>query len=374
MSDISAPTPAEGPTALPTDLPGDSTPAQPSEPSPISDAALPALVEQLRPIFAEVVSAAVNEAIAAVPTPTLRPGTVTTVDMTTKEATVTLDEGTEASTDVGTAVAQIVSEMPVVNDRVMVLFVPPNAAFIIGIVGGSGVPAGVVCAYTGVITSASGGSADTAPPRGWLWAYGQDYEGAKYPALWAAIGTTYGTGSATGSGKVPDMRGRMPLGLDNMGGSDAGRTSVANVLGTAGGAESHTLATANLPSHTHDLSSHTHSFSGSASGSISGSFSGSGSTNNPGDHVHGVSWAGYGVAQTGAGPPNAAGSDVVNTTSLGGGHSHSVTVSGSISGSLSGGSVSGTTGGGSGSTGAAGSGSAVTHLPPYLVVHWIVKA
>lgn len=371
MSDISGttPTPAESPTALPTDLPADATPAQPSEPSPISDAALPALVEQLRPIFAEVVNAAVNEAIAAVPTPTLRPGTVTTVNMTTKEATVTLDEGGAA--EPGTAVAQIICELPVVNDRVMVLFVPPNAAFIIGIVGGSGVPAGVVYAYTGPITSDAGGSADTAPPRGHLWAYGQDYDGGRYPALWAAIGTSYGTGATTGSGKLPDMRGRMPIGLDNMGGSDAGRTSIANVIGTTGGAESHTLATANLPSHDHSLNSHTHSLSGAT---VTGSLSGT-TGNQSNLHSHNSPNGSNFVTSAGINTNLAAGggftlntSSGASTTTENANHTHS------FSGSISGGSVSGTSGAAAGNTGTAGSGTAVTHLPPYLVVHWIIKA
>lgn len=376
MSDIpppqlGAPPPPDdsAPTALPEGLPEDATPALPGEPSPISDAALPAVAEQLRPLLAEVVKVAVEEAIAAVPTPTLRPGTVQTIDMSTKTATITLDEATE---EVGTCVAQIISEIPVVNDRVMVLFVPPHAAYVIGFVGGApAVPAGSLIAYTGPITAPAGGSSDRPPPRGYLWAYGQDYDGAAYPALWAAIGTTHGTGAATGSGKVPDMRGRLPLGIDNMGGSDAGRLSVANVVGASGGAESHTLTTANLPSHAHSLNNHTHSFSASVTGSIS--VSGTTGIQNA-NHTHLLpgravaEFLGYGQNTPVNGNATNPGGDT--TSGISQNHQHSFSASGSISG----GSVSGTTGGSSVNTSSVGSGTAVNHLPPYLMVHWIIRA
>lgn len=50
---------------------------------------------------------------------------------------------------------------------------------------------------------------------------------------------------------LPDLRGRVPAGLDNIGGTDAGRLSWANAPGTAAGAETHTLQATEMPSHTH---------------------------------------------------------------------------------------------------------------------------
>jgi hypothetical protein len=67
--------------------------------------------------------------------------------------------------------------------------------------------------------------------------------GASSAADWAANKTIV----------VPDWRGRVPAGMDDMGNSAAGRLTAtyfgtaATVLGAAGGAESHTLALANLP-------------------------------------------------------------------------------------------------------------------------------
>jgi microcystin-dependent protein len=55
---------------------------------------------------------------------------------------------------------------------------------------------------------------------------------------------------------VPDARGRVIAGKDNMGGTDAGRLSnlTASTLGKSGGAQTHTLTEAELASHYHTLS------------------------------------------------------------------------------------------------------------------------
>lgn len=95
-------------------------------------------------------------------------------------------------------------------------------------------------------------------PTSWLLCHGQDISRTTYAALFALIGTTFGVGDGSTTFNLPDLRGRTVFGLDNMGGSDAGRLSTSNTLGTTGGAETksgstdgHALTTAQMPNHTH---------------------------------------------------------------------------------------------------------------------------
>ncbi len=73
---------------------------------------------------------------------------------------------------------------------------------------------------------------------------------ADWPLGFAAFATTYGGDGVTTFG-IPDRRGRVSVGLDNMGGSDAGRLSVANTLGGTGGVESANIALTEIPDHSH---------------------------------------------------------------------------------------------------------------------------
>lgn len=110
---------------------------------------------------------------------------------------------------------------------------------------GAGTPSGVVSAYGG-----------TSAPTGWLLCYGQAVSRTTYAALFAVLSTTYGSGDGSTTFNVPDLRGRAVAGQDDMGGSSANRlTSPINgdTLGAAGGSESHTLTTAQLPAHGHNL-------------------------------------------------------------------------------------------------------------------------
>lgn len=75
----------------------------------------------------------------------------------------------------------------------------------------AGVPAGAVMSFAG-----------SACPSGWLKADGALLVRANEPALFAAIGTLYGTTSAD-TFKVPDLRGEFVRGLDDGRGVDAGR-------------------------------------------------------------------------------------------------------------------------------------------------------
>jgi len=85
--------------------------------------------------------------------------------------------------------------------------------------------------------------AGSAAPTGWLLCDGAAVSRTTYAALFAVISTTYGAPDAN-TFKLPDLRGRAPLGA----GAGAGLT--ARTLGATGGEEKHTLIDAEASSGT----------------------------------------------------------------------------------------------------------------------------
>jgi microcystin-dependent protein len=82
----------------------------------------------------------------------------------------------------------------------------------------------------------------TTAPAGALFCYGQTVSRTTYAGLFAVIGTTHGAGDGSTTFHLPDLRGRVVAGKDDMGGSNAGRlNSIASTtLGSAGGAQAET--------------------------------------------------------------------------------------------------------------------------------------
>lgn len=108
------------------------------------------------------------------------------------------------------------------------------------------VPIGTVVPFAGSST-----------PSGWLLCYGQNVSRSTYSALFTALSTTYGSGDGSTTFGLPDLRGRVSVGKDNMGGSSANRfvnIVSGGTLGASGGTDRHQLQTSEIPNHTHSIS------------------------------------------------------------------------------------------------------------------------
>jgi microcystin-dependent protein len=108
-----------------------------------------------------------------------------------------------------------------------------------------GVPVGSVSAYAG-----------SAAPSGWLLCDGAAVSRTTFAALFGVVGTTYGTGDGSTTFNVPNLKGRVPVGLD------AGQTEF-DALAEAGGEKVHTLSLAEMPVHAHNLTDPGHAHTSS---------------------------------------------------------------------------------------------------------------
>jgi len=97
------------------------------------------------------------------------------------------------------------------------------------------VPTGTVSAFAG-----------SAAPTGYVLCDGSEYDQTAQAALFAVVGTAYNTGGETANHfRVPDLQGRVVAG---MGGS---LLSGTDAVADTGGASTHTLTEAEMPSHQH---------------------------------------------------------------------------------------------------------------------------
>ena len=128
-------------------------------------------------------------------------------------------------------------------------------------VGDLAVPIGAILPFAGTVV-----------PTGYLLCDGSEVERTRFTDLYDVIGNTYGTPIiGVNTFKIPDLRGRFPLGKDNM---DNGRTvpttlgnfvdagggnidrvpgGAADNLGQSGGGDSNSLQLSNLPQHEHNM-------------------------------------------------------------------------------------------------------------------------
>ena len=119
------------------------------------------------------------------------------------------------------------------------------------------VPTGTISMFAGT----------TAPNADWLLCDGAAVSRTTFSALFALVSTSFGVGDGSTTFNVPDLRGRTPIGLDNLGSSSANRITDANAdsLNSTGGGDeddtstisgsvsSHTLSLAESPPHTHGM-------------------------------------------------------------------------------------------------------------------------
>jgi microcystin-dependent protein len=178
-------------------------------------------------------------------------------------------------------------------------------------------------------------------PTGWVLSFGQAISRTTFAALFAIYSTTFGIGDGSTTFNMPDLRGSVPVGKDNMGGvtrglvTNAGSGITGTTLGATGGAQNHAHS-----------ASVTVSSTGSTSGNLAVSASGSGTTGGPSD--------GTVIAGT---PADTNVSSATHT------HNVSLTVAGSTSGVLS----VATSGSGAGST------STSANMPPTVIMNYICK-
>lgn len=92
--------------------------------------------------------------------------------------------------------------------------------------------------------------AGSTAPAGFLECDGSAVSRDTYATLFDVIGTTYGSGDGSTTFNVPDLSGKVALGV-----------SGNHALATSGGEETHALTSSEIPSHTHSIAEHGHDHS-----------------------------------------------------------------------------------------------------------------
>jgi microcystin-dependent protein len=196
-------------------------------------------------------------------------------------------------------------------------------------------------------------------PRGWADCNGQLLSIAQNTALFSLLGTTFG-GDGRTTFALPDMRGRVSVHA----GQGPGLSN--RDLGEVGGEETHTLTVAEIPSHDHSISSHTHAIP-ALNVDVKASSADATTTSPQGNVLANAAASAGGGNGPGKGKGKGPDKDDVKATSI--------YNAGPANVSLAAGSAMteiGTTGGGSGTTMPTGGGAAHQNMQPFLGLRCII--
>lgn len=114
--------------------------------------------------------------------------------------------------------------------------------------GGDTLPIGTILPFSG-----------STIPNNYLLADGSAVSRTTYSELFAIIGTTYGSGDGSTTFNLPNLKGKVPVGLDS-------NDTDFDILGETGGEKTHTLTVQELPAHKHSLNFYQKGSGGNAKG------------------------------------------------------------------------------------------------------------